>query len=118
MNENFMKDTTSSNSQLFQHTATRRWLRRLLSWYKLITCFNTQPPEGGCIIKGISKIIIKGFNTQPPEGGCDDTIVPISSLKSFNTQPPEGGCNLDNNGYFWVDEFQHTATRRWLLEHT
>ena len=33
-------------------------------------CFNTQPPEGGCLAKGVIINAVKGFNTQPPEGGC------------------------------------------------
>ena len=32
-------------------------------------CFNTQPPEGGCLLIGFAVYTINGFNTQPPEGG-------------------------------------------------
>ncbi len=83
-----------SDSSGFQHTAARRWLlRTALAGGSFWICFNTQPPEGGCL----RNIMIQhkkrlfqhtatrrwlpyqraflyrphyGFNTQPPEGGC------------------------------------------------
>ena len=126
---------------LFQHTATRRWLRQLQCEYlfygfvsthshpkvaaffivskvSAIACFNTQPPEGGCISTPSTKSDLSCFNTQPPEGGC--TIIKFHSLllKSFNTQPPEGGCVQVNLPLSMDCLFQHTATRRWLqLKH-
>ena len=43
--------------------------------------------------------------------------VPRQSRFSFNTQPPEGGCAQQASQIFQSAEwFQHTATRRWLLE--
>ena len=33
----------------FQHTATRRWLHGECGWHADWWCFNTQPPEGGCL---------------------------------------------------------------------
>ena len=56
-------------------------------------CFNTQPPEGGCL-KNSSRPPSKQsrFNTQPPEGGCVKMISLSSVFVCFNTQPPEGGC--------------------------
>ena len=35
-------------------------------------------------------------------------------MKSFNTQPPEGGCTLIEWDPISGEQFQHTATRRWL----
>ena len=32
--------------------------------------FNTQPPEGGCILRLVFQVVGTCFNTQPPEGGC------------------------------------------------
>ena len=55
----------------FQHTATRRWLLRCRRCACACrTCFNTQPPEGGC--GGVHPLHsrLSCFNTQPPEGGC------------------------------------------------
>ena len=85
--------TAASAVAAFQHTATRRWLRRR---------------------SRRTSLMLPGFNTQPPEGGCLPTRGNRSESRCFNTQPPEGGCFF----YFlcalkntW---FQHTATRRWL----
>ena len=100
----------------FQHTATRRWLRRLSLVFGYLTGFNTQPPEGGCMVLAASADKIACFNTQPPEGGCDfGTYGSARSvlfqhtatrrwlrkcrwrfmiMPRFNTQPPEGGCSL------------------------
>ena len=35
------------NAGMFQHTAARRRLAFLLPSHKRVSCFNTQPPEGG-----------------------------------------------------------------------
>ena len=80
-------------TSLFQHTATRRWLRRGCPALCRRGCFNTQPPEGGCSPTPSTKPCESCFNTQPPEGGCE-------------------GCAKERKTPFW---FQHTATRRWLL---
>ena len=125
---------------MFQHTATRRWLQiqeqNLLSLIDVSThshpkvaatinqvikqeilCFNTQPPEGGCLtVAQFSATGLKfqhtatrrwlpsghknaipnhsSFNTQPPEGGCISRWRSKLLLSSFNTQPPEGGCKI------------------------
>ena len=79
----------------FQHTATRRWLLcSIFLFLILFFCFNTQPPEGGCPTIRITKWCNKCFNTQPPEGGCFIGSHKDSRWAGFNTQPPEGGCNL------------------------
>ena len=77
----------------FQHTATRRWLRSYLWLLRgREMCFNTQPPEGGCLHFTPQPVGKLSFNTQPPEGGCVIFCVWVSNTKCFNTQPPEGGC--------------------------
>ena len=66
------------------------WLiRRLMGMLRWR--FNTQPPEGGWGFSGGDEAGCNGFNTQPPEGGwfCRSSIGCFNS--SFNTQPPEGG---------------------------
>ena len=55
----------------FQHTAARRRLPRWKTISNISSCFNTQPPEGGCKIPDRVVSIGYGFNTQPPEGGCN-----------------------------------------------
>ena len=59
---------------------------------------------------------LRSFNTQPPEGGCIWYCIIKIVPSCFNTQPPEGGCQ--NEQFFAPSDnlFQHTATRRWLLD--
>ena len=77
--------------------------------------FNTQPPEGGCII---------GFNLFPyllqfqhtaarRRLHIVDTRLPIKPR--FNTQPPEGACYRRLIHLKQILLFQHTAARRRLL---
>ena len=77
-------------------------------------CFNTQPPEGGCVFGCVQPFVMVGFNTQPPEGGWFRILIKAAqsvrfqhtaarrrlgnhagcerrSNACFNTQPPEGG---------------------------
>ena len=78
---------------LFQHTAARRRLEPFLpTYHKRVSCFNTQPPEGGWDMTSLWEPKQIGFNTQPPEGGwlVNRVKTGLSGL-SFNTQPPEGG---------------------------
>ena len=37
---------------------------------RTLHCFNTQPPEGGCLREDKVLLMFRCFNTQPPEGGC------------------------------------------------
>ena len=53
----------------FQHTAARRRLGVETTIRLGLSCFNTQPPEGGWGKVGIVIDATKSFNTQPPEGG-------------------------------------------------
>ena len=78
-----------------------------------MTCFNTQPPEGGWrpeVTGGTGSIVsthsrpkaagryrrrrscrLPRFNTQPPEGGWAAKLRQANQFQCFNTQPPEGG---------------------------
>ena len=63
---------------------------RTVSQY-LLTCFNSQPPEGGW---GFALAVVGfpiSFNSQPPEGGWLIYAAATVKAKSFNSQPPEGG---------------------------
>ena len=65
------KSNSVSMAAEFQHTATRRWLRSYLWLLRgREMCFNTQPPEGGCLHFTPQPVGKLSFNTQPPEGGC------------------------------------------------
>ena len=121
----------------FQHTATRRWLlankvvgstltmvsthshpkvaaQGIRSPYAQPDSFNTQPPEGGCLAHQAVIMWMACFNTQPPEGGCPYRPTTDRFCSSFNTQPPEGGCSPACGIEYQREQFQHTATRRWL----
>ena len=78
-----------ANYRKFQHTAARRRLRLLSTFKEFTSCFNTQPPEGGC---------------KPPR-------FPLFAYHRFNTQPPEGGCFMLDCFCKIKTEFQHTAAR-------
>ena len=58
----------------------------------MVGSFNTQPPEGGCVVHRFYVKDVRGFNTQPPEGGCVRLARCCRLRAGFNTQPPEGGC--------------------------
>ena len=55
------------------------------------------------------------FNTQPPEGGCLMAHRQQRMRECFNTQPPEGGCFFSRDKAESKILFQHTAARRRLL---
>ena len=63
-------------------------------WTMIEVGFNTQPPEGGCLIFQSLHLNYQRFNTQPPEGGCIIKRHIKYKVKGFNTQPPEGGCQI------------------------
>ena len=102
-------------SGLFQHTATRRWLHRDEAADLILEDVSTHShPKVAAI--GILLVLIRfhRFNTQPPEGGCLLVVQPEHQSNRFNTQPPEGGCQPKVQRLLLVAMFQHTATRRWL----
>ena len=76
----------------FQHTATRRWLHRCNQHLSPRSCFNTQPPEGGCA--GMRAVRLPGLpvstHSHPKVAAADTAEAAEARL------------------------FQHTATRRWL----
>ena len=76
--------------------------------------FNTQPPEGGWVDKGMRPINRNGFNTQPPEGGWPQLYRAWCGFGRFNTQPPEGGWVRPSRSMSNQILFQHTAARRRL----
>ena len=80
-----------------------------------ILCFNTQPPEGGCVFSylGKSYLSVVSTHSHPKVAAvipsaltplCDVSThshpkvaaqyfgARINGVESFNTQPPEGGC--------------------------
>ena len=86
---------------------------------QLCCCFNTQPPEGGCVSKAVlfSRCCFS-FNTQPPEGGCANSSQAAGLQKVFQHTATRRWLlsKLKPNSQF-LGMFQHTATRRWLRSH-
>ena len=56
-------------------------------------CFNTQPPEGGCLNQ-IQKLLVSKTVSTHSHPKVAANVRFYGSLKQFgfNTQPPEGGC--------------------------
>ena len=114
---------------VFQHTATRRWLRQeFTNWLRTYKFQHTATRRwllGDDVIGKINDLSVSthshpkvaasaslanacfhaGFNTQPPEGGCA-SVHPQRNLGiCFNTQPPEGGCTSAGHCQFNVIGF-------------
>ena len=78
-------------------------------------CFNTQPPEGGCIRSRKDNFHCSGFNTQPPEGGCYRYCSISSRRPLFQHTTARRRLHFL---LFLLDcyvMFQHTTARRRLL---
>ena len=123
---------------LFQLTAARR---RLLPSIRVPTqrrCFNSQPPEGGCVISAALMRISHQFQLTAARRRLHSVIVeddparPVSThsrskaaafqrrvirlpLSCFNSQPLEGGCPWPMRRASRGCRFQLTAARRRLL---
>ena len=108
--------TTLRKMSMFQHTAARRRLRIWLgrSCQGLVVSTHSRPKAAACVTSS-DQSCTSCFNTQPPEGGCGKSCAVGRAKHGFNTQPPEGGCD----GYMQTRTdrflFQHTAARRRLL---
>ena len=82
-------------SRWFQLTAARRRLLLVRTPYQMITCFNSQPPEGGWAILCEQRYYRAGFNSQPPEGGWFriDYSPLCSFMVSTHSRPKAAGCD-------------------------
>ena len=120
---------------MFQHSAARRRLLSMAKKRRPLSCFNTQPPEGGWAAQGQSMplaygvstlsrpkaagssfrrpLYFKGFNTQPPEGGCAPHTIPSTVAIVSTLSRPKAAVVRD--GFIWgLLMFQHSAARRRL----
>ena len=79
----------------------------------VVTCFNTQPPEGGWYVKLMALILLASFNTQPPEGGWFAKLSK-SSLNDVSTHSRPKAAGSVHLVRLLVMRFQHTAARRRL----
>ena len=122
----------------FQLTAARRRLRGDASRRLSRCCFNSQPPEGGCVISAALMRISHQFQLTAARRRLHSVIVeddparPVSThsrskaaafqrrvirlpLSCFNSQPLEGGCPWPMRRASRGCRFQLTAARRRLL---
>ena len=121
----------------FQHTAARRRLVFKSSIAFCSSCFNTQPPEGGWVLKlfgerfnlrvsthsrpkaaGLRHFLLRcrlrvSTHSRPKAAGFSDGLC-LALRRRFNTQPPEGGWDVDGVDRLHQLAFQHTAARRRL----
>ena len=79
---------------MFQFTAARRRLHAAsIDRIPASGGFNSQPPEGGCLIFGFGLLRCPRFQftaarRRLPTTACGG----YTGFPSFNSQPPEGGC--------------------------
>ena len=127
-----------ARSNLFQHTATRRWLPTPQTASYTLGTVSTHSHPKVAARNSLGIVTRTGVSTHShpkvaackPIASCKSFIVsthshpkvaayfqglPQDRLVCFNTQPPEGGCYSYKTGLYKLTEFQHTATRRWLL---
>ena len=58
-----------------------------------MTGFNTQPPEGGCLMTNVLYSAARYVSTHSrPKAAAEHERIGILRTACFNTQPPEGGC--------------------------
>ena len=80
-----------------------------------MSCFNTQPPEGGWSVTLLSVGSSYKFQHTAAQRRLGSSVkVDVKSDIGFNTQPPEGGWEPIPDGHTIQDMFQHTAARRRL----
>ena len=99
----------------FQHTAARRRLpsdnlSRLSSW----SCFNTQPPEGGCYQERVKRVIVQLFQHTAARRRLLPAIRPATSRSEFQHTAARRRLPLMDDVNAKVSKFQHTAARRRL----
>ena len=110
---------TAGGKRWFQHTAARRRLRlQFLPKFLPLVVSTHSRPKAAAKIQKLVLTTSKCFNTQPPEGGCLPLVSLDRFIKRFNTQPPEGGCSVIVYSLNFGCGFQHTAARRRLLNGT
>ena len=99
----------------FQHTATRRWLLKMLEFQEGYLMVSTHShPKVAALPRNKWRGGVWVSTHSHPKVAATDLTNTGTKDESFNTQPPEGGCvynTADGKLYTW---FQHTATRRWL----
>ena len=57
------------------------------------TGFNSQPPEGGCVLRTAIPQRVVWFQLTAARRRLRPGLLDAISVASFNSQPPEGGCS-------------------------
>ena len=101
---------------MFQHTAARRRLRNAVIQVVLLPMFQHTAARRRLPIHQFFNWAITCFNTQPPEGGCPrfKRILNVNGQVSTHSRPKAAASNLSMVGDDY-NKFQHTAARRRLL---
>ena len=123
---------------VFQHTATRRWLPSTVSTSisairvsthshpKVAAAFEQlahlaravsthSHPKVAAVAHQFDSICQAVSTHSHPKVAASGRCARAGGVRRFNTQPPEGGCCLNLFAQLILCTFQHTATRRWLL---
>ena len=79
------------------------------------SCFNSQPPEGGCRSRSPSSPPFSRFNSQPPEGGCLWLWRKSLSRRVSTHSRPKAAARAKILAASVMLPFQLTAARRRLL---
>ena len=84
-----------------------------LRYAPISACFNTQPPEGGCLQPhGVVNIAAVSTHSHPKVAAYAATATPPpAAFQHTATRRWLRPCVIDQGRFFM---FQHTATRRWL----
>ena len=122
-------------SAAFQHTATRRWLP---SWQRSaggFWCFNTQPPEGGCVQAQDTALVVGVSTHSHPKVAASSLTCPSANASVSTHSHPKVATSIglankprppvsthshpkvaarELPQILPLELFQHTATRRWL----
>ena len=101
--------------KMFQHTATRRWLRGIVlgSLDPIIVSTHSHPKVAAALIPSILSML-KVSTHSHPKVAANANFLYYQPIQRFNTQPPEGGGIKRDLVTDVTVKFQHTATRRWL----
>ena len=80
------------DEEVFQHTAARRRLALIYSFATLVFDVSTHSRPKAAAQQNLHNSQWRfSFNTQPPEGGWLMKLLAPNMRNCFNTQPPEGG---------------------------
>ena len=108
-------DMSKFKEWTFQHAAARRRLGKTLPplLRAALVSTHSRPKAAGAAISDVP-LTATCFNTQPPEGGCQPPFYNHFTRKVSTHSRPKAAAP---SAVFWAGwpEFQHTAARRRLL---